>query len=158
MGKKKKRKGEYSFSGTILIRKIAKFRRKMIFEKNNWAHFHSIWAGGGGVRGPFFVPAFLLSGQILEACCNSMLNPTWDVHLWRSIRNFGKEKALNGMTANNSKPTHGAHSVAHWSPAVLSWWDDMWEGGKYADVILPTLGPDYILHKERFSWRTWRAW
>jgi hypothetical protein len=30
--------------------------------------------------------------------------------------------------------------------------DDMlWEAGKYADVILPTLVPDSILYKERFS-------
>ncbi len=154
-GKKKKRKGEYSFSGTLLWKeKWPNFKEKC-FSKKTIEHISTPF---GGVRGAFFVLPFLLSGQILEACCNSMLNPTWDVHLRRSIINFGKEKALNGMTCNKSKPTHVAQSVAHWGPAVLGWWHDMWEAGKYADVILPTLVPDYILHKERFSWRTSRAW
>jgi hypothetical protein len=77
--KEKKKKGEYSFSHTLLKRKIAKFQRKMFFKKTIEHISTPIFFGA--VRGAFFVPAFLLSGQILQACCNSMLNPTWDVHL-----------------------------------------------------------------------------
>jgi hypothetical protein len=50
---------------------------------------------------------------------------------------------------------HGAHSVAHWAPAVLSWW---YLGGLQARRWDLARTHARLLYKECFSARTWRAW
>jgi hypothetical protein len=50
---------------------------------------------------------------------------------------------------------HGAHSVAHWAPAVLSWWH---VGGLKGFECALAHNRAGLLYKELFSWRIWRAW
>jgi len=50
---------------------------------------------------------------------------------------------------------HGAHTVAHWAPAVLSWWH---VGGRQGCECALAHNLAGLLCKELFSWRIWRAW
>lgn len=46
------------------------------------------WGVGGG--GSFLLDFYFL-GQVLETCCHSMLNHSWDVHIWYNMRNLKKK-------------------------------------------------------------------
>jgi hypothetical protein len=50
---------------------------------------------------------------------------------------------------------HGAHSVAHWAPAVLSWWH---VGGCQVCECALAHNRAGLPYKDLFSWRIWRAW